>query len=128
MSLKFSHTAICSHLADPTANTGASSIAGPWVGELSTGLGRVDTVLWVDPPLSSKGLNRSRPQILPRLTPRAPEVTQTQNSAKNERGIFGISALGGSEKSVLTQPAPTNQGEFSENRGDNLGGPLSAGF
>ena len=38
------------------------------------------------------------PKILMRLTPWAPEVTQTQKSAKNENGISGISASRGFRK------------------------------
>ena len=60
----------------------------------------VDTALWLDrtPP---KGSIDGPPKILRRLTPRAPEVTRTQNSAKNENGIFGISASKGFRKAII---------------------------
>ena len=75
------------------------------VGDLSTGgEGRGSTQpSGYTPP--KQGLNRRPfPKILPRLTPPplwAPQVTQTQNGAKNENGIFGISASRGFRKVII---------------------------
>ena len=44
---------------------------------------------------TKKGTIDGPPKIPLRLTPRAPEVTRTQNSAKNENATFGISTSRG---------------------------------
>ena len=59
----------------------------------------VDIGLWLDPP--EKGLIDAPPKPRPRRTPRAPEVTRTQNSAKSQNGFFGISASRGVRKVIL---------------------------
>ena len=51
--------------------------------------------------LDQKGLNSRDPQNPTENDPRASEVTQTQKSAKNENGIFGISALRGFRKVII---------------------------
>ena len=40
---------------------------------------------------------------IPKILPRASDVTQTQKSAKNENGIFGISASRGFRKVIICQ-------------------------
>ena len=53
------------------------------------------------PPSPKKGSIDRTPKILPSLTPRALEVTQTQKSGKKENGIFGISASRGFRKVII---------------------------
>ena len=68
-----------------------------WVG---FNLGRgVDTALWIEPPppFPQKGLNLKPTET----NPWALELTRTQNSAKNENGIFGISAPRGSREVII---------------------------
>ena len=59
---------------------------------------KVDTALWLDPP-PKKAQFAGPPKILLRLTPGSLEVTQ--NSAKNENGIFGISTSRGYRKNII---------------------------
>ena len=62
----------------------------------------VDTAVWLDPPPLQKGSIDGTPIILLRLTtPAAPGVTRARNSAKNEIGIFGISASRGFRKIII---------------------------
>ena len=53
------------------------------------------------PPCPKKGLNCQAPKNPTETDPRAPEVTWTQNSAKKENGIFGISASRGNRTIVI---------------------------
>ena len=75
--------------------------ATPWAGGLSIGGGGVDRAPWLDPP--QRGLNWRDPQNPTDTDPRASEVTQTQKLAKNENGIFGISASRGLRKIIICQ-------------------------
>ena len=61
--------------------------------------GGVDRAPWLDPP--QKGLNWRDPQNPNETDPRALEVTQTQKSAKNANGIFGIRPLRGLRKIII---------------------------
>ena len=71
----------------------------PWVNGLSIeGGGGVNRAPWLDPP--PEGAQRD-PQNPTETDPRASEVTQTQKSAKNENGIFGISASRGFRKVII---------------------------
>ena len=64
--------------------------------------GGVDTARWLDPPSTKKGSTDGPPKIIPRLTPGPWRWTnRTQNSAKNENGIFGISSSRGFRKSII---------------------------
>ena len=71
-----------------------------WLG--GEGGGGVDTALWLDPLPPKKGSLTGPPKTY-RDDPQAPEVTRTQNSAKNENGLFGISASRGFRKIIFAQ-------------------------
>ena len=91
----------------------------PGVGGRSTAGAGVDTALWLapppppnnnnnnkalfHPPKKNKGSIDRTPKNPAETDPWAPEVTQTQNSAKkkNENGIFGISASRGFRKIIV---------------------------
>ena len=75
------------------------ALAQGWAG-LQLGAGGVDTAPWLEPPPKKKGLIDG-PQNPTETDPQASEVTQTQNSAKNENGIFGISASRGFRKNII---------------------------
>ena len=70
--------------ARPTPSTAGVHQAG-----IKRGGGAIQP-LWLAPP--QKGSIDGPPESPTETEPRAPEVTRTQNSAKNENGIFGISA------------------------------------
>ena len=74
----------------PTAATGLS---------LPGGGGRYSPLART--PLPKKKGSIDGPQNPTETDPRAPEVTQTRNSAKNENGIIGISALRGFKKVII---------------------------
>ena len=61
----------------------------------------VDRAPWLDPPFPQKGLNCRDPQNPTKIDPLASEVTQAPKSAKNENGIFGISASRGPRKIII---------------------------
>ena len=70
------------------------------VGGLSTGgRGCQYSPLVSPPPPPPQGPIDGPPQNATETDPRTPEVIRTQNSAKNENGIFGISASAGSGNS-----------------------------
>ena len=59
-----------------------------------------DRALWLNPPPPPKRGQLTDPQNPTETDPRASEVTQTQKTAKNENGIFGISASKGFRKVI----------------------------
>ena len=63
----------------------------------------VDTALWPDPPLKKKGSIDAPPppKVLPRLTPGRRRSPGPKIRAKNENGIFGISASRGFRKVII---------------------------
>ena len=101
---------VVSHLAF------ASYIRNTWMGirmaipafglagfQLWGGGGGVNTALWLEetPPDPPKKTQLTPPPNPIETDPPAPEVTWTQNSAKNRNGIFGISALRGFRKIII---------------------------
>ena len=63
--------------------------------------GGVDRAPWLDPPLPQKRAQLTGPPNPTETERRASEVTQTHKSAKNENGIFGISASRGFRKVII---------------------------
>ena len=61
----------------------------------------VDRAPWLDPPLPPERAQLTGPLNPTETDFRASQVTQTQISAKNENGIFGISALRGLRKVII---------------------------
>ena len=63
--------------------------------------GGVDTAPWRDPPPPKKGAQLTGPPNPTKTDPRAPELTQTQKTAKKWKWIFGISASRGFRKVII---------------------------
>ena len=78
---------------------GGGGVLG-WAGFQPGGGGGVDRAFWLGTPPKKSSIDRP-PQNPTEADPRAPEVIQTRNSAKNENGIFGISASRGFRKIII---------------------------
>ena len=77
------------------------------------GGGRYSPLARRPPPPKKKAQLTPPPKNPTETDPQAPEVNRTQNSAKNENGIFGISAPRGFRKDIICHV-------FGENFFDNF--------